>query len=631
MSGINETPCGYEAKNGQWIGCNRAFPHSGIRTGDLCKKCKIFFSAKSDLEREDAERLQQCEGCGLAGRKMPSTCGTCQRNYGRSDPNKEAGAAARGTAMQSRVGGASRNALANELTNTNLGSLAHTVGPATPEVELERLRAARAAGSFSIVYSIVVHASNGKVAPNAFGRMTLLVETSESMQAILDQMVDQASEKWVKNRTCIHLQTRDVELRFKGNRDIDEENLALTLSEFYSHYCNRVDRDAFIPTAKSKGLAKGSFLEMELHVFSDKYESRTGLEGTTTTTQRSKRRRAQGSDDDDDDDDIRGLTKRSASGSGPLVSKFVRDSGIPSREAANAIQTKPILFRRVTVKIKDNESGQVSIHKSTKDENGDIAVTPIKLSKSDRGRSKELYELAIAGSQIPYVAKRLLSKAPGEPVPILHEQYDLLLADLVRLVKGQMFVKRFESSADEYGVEPSDFRFTEAFLITVVKSADPSTTNSSVLAALYASSDAEEEEEFEAVYLVEPRRSSSRIEKYTGTMVNQEWHDLKSATINAFAHFVIMDSACEYLLADLQALQDIREGTILIDPMSHTPMGNSGLGDHGIEGIMTFIRTHACSPICKSMKLASASDLRRTIQQIKKELSTNPDGNSDSE
>lgn len=64
--------------------------------------------------------------------------------------------------------------------------------------------------------------------------------------------------------------SRDVELRFKGNKDIEDNELALTLLAFYSRYANRPDRDAFIAPSKVKGLAKGNYLEMELHVFLDK-------------------------------------------------------------------------------------------------------------------------------------------------------------------------------------------------------------------------------------------------------------------------------------------------------------------------------------------------------------------------
>lgn len=53
------------------------------------------------------------------------------------------------------------------------------------------------------------------------------------------------------------------------------------------------------------------------------------------------------------------------------------------------------------------------------------------------------------------MAKKLLYRAPGVPVPDIDEQYNLLLSDLVRLCKGQMFVKRFEFAAEEYAVEPS--------------------------------------------------------------------------------------------------------------------------------------------------------------------------------
>ncbi|KIO17192.1 hypothetical protein M407DRAFT_12452 [Tulasnella calospora MUT 4182] len=359
---------------------------------------------------------------------------------------------------------------------------------------------------------------------------------------------------------------------------------------------------------------------MELHVFLDKYEQRTGTGEVAPTTRKSKRsRHPKDSDEDDEDEPV--MKKRSTSGSGPLVSKFVREGGVSGRGVTKAADaTRAIQFRRVMARIEDAETGEVSIIKSYRNEEGAISASPIKLPKGDKGRSKELYESAT------YVAKKLVCRAPGVPVPDIDEQYNLLLSDLVRLCKGQMFVKRFEVAAEEYAVEPSAFRFTEGFLITVF-SAERSTAEAPAESALvpHGSSDGEETEELEEVYLVEPRRSTTRVEKYTGTMDNQQWLNLKSATINAFAHFVVADSACEYLLADLQALQDIREGTVLIDPMSHTPLGNSGLGDHGLTGIRSFIRTHSCSPICKDLQLASSSDLRRALDRIVNELDQEED------
>ncbi|KAJ7440571.1 hypothetical protein FB451DRAFT_1415067 [Mycena latifolia] len=37
--------------------------------------------------------------------------------------------------------------------------------------------------------------------------------------------------------------------------------------------------------------------------------------------------------------------------------------------------------------------------------------------------------------------------------------------------------------------------------------------------------------------------------------------------------------------------------------MTHTPKGNSGIGDFGREGIHSFIRDHSCGALCRSLGL----------------------------
>ncbi|KIO32075.1 hypothetical protein M407DRAFT_18891 [Tulasnella calospora MUT 4182] len=417
------------------------------------------FNTSGKTEHAVASNYPQCMGCGLSGRTVKNPCGTCERLAGGNGTSKEAGASARAAAMQSRVRSIARGTFTTDLTNKTSDPQPRSVGPVTTEADLDKLRTARAQGNFSIIFSLVIHAANGKTVANTYGQMSLLFETSETMQNILGEMVDRASQKWVKNQNCYRLETRDVELRFKGNKDIEEDELALTLSEFYGTYSNRPDRDAFIPANKVKGVAKGNYLEMpvELHIFLDRH--RTGEGDSIPATQKSKRRRSQ----DDSDDDYEPITtKRSASGSGPLMRKFIRDSGVLGRGATRAADAmRAIRFRRVTAKIEDSETGETTVIKSQRTESGTISVSPIKLPKGEKGRSKELYDSA------SYVAKRILYKAPGKPVPDINKQYDFLLGDLIRLSKGQMFVKRFEIAADEHSVEPSVFCFTEGFLITV--------------------------------------------------------------------------------------------------------------------------------------------------------------------
>jgi hypothetical protein len=166
------------------------------------------------------------------------------------------------------------------------------------------------------------------------------------------------------------------------------------------------------------------------------------------------------------------------------------------------------------------------------------------------------------------------------------------------------------------------------------------------------------------VYLVEPRRASSAVLKFSGTLATHNHLDKWSATIMAFSHFIIEDTACLYMFADIQgeslinlwcplcwhctgsmdrsvAVQNASILT-LFDPMTHTPRGyvlfpsslttwcsslsssrtnvsrysQSGLGDHGSEGFEEFMKSHRCTHICSSMNLCKVSVLTETLEQI---------------
>jgi hypothetical protein len=55
-----------------------------------------------------------------------------------------------------------------------------------------------------------------------------------------------------------------------------------------------------------------------------------------------------------------------------------------------------------------------------------------------------------------------------------------------------------------------------------------------------------------SVYLVEPRRASSAVLKFSGTLGMPHRSDRRSATIMAFSHFVLENAACRYMFADIQ-------------------------------------------------------------------------------
>ncbi|KIM30609.1 hypothetical protein M408DRAFT_38239, partial [Serendipita vermifera MAFF 305830] len=107
-------------------------------------------------------------------------------------------------------------------------------------------------------------------------------------------------------------------------------------------------------------------------------------------------------------------------------------------------------------------------------------------------------------------------------------------------------------------------------------------------------------------YIVEKLRDTA-VRKFTGTMDQVTANDKVGGTVAALAHWIISDTACQMALVDLQATQRKREDGslvwVLFDPMAHTIQGSSNLGDHGPDGIRTFIDGHTCNIICQRFKL----------------------------
>lgn len=60
--------------------------------------------------------------------------------------------------------------------------------------------------------------------------------------------------------------------------------------------------------------------------------------------------------------------------------------------------------------------------------------------------------------------------------------------------------------------------------------------------------------DFKQVFLVEPRRLSSAVLKYSGTLGVTNRSEKRSATMTAFSHWVIESTACQYMFADIQGM-----------------------------------------------------------------------------
>jgi len=196
----------------------------------------------------------------------------------------------------------------------------------------------------------------------------------------------------------------------------------------------------------------------------------------------------------------------------------------------------------------------------------------------------------------------------------LDEAVQFLSADLVRLKRMDFFAKDFFARVAQEGAETTFFQVSNGFLIKIYRD-DAGPQNEAedgvaenIIPPLLLS-----------VYLVEPRRASSAVLKFSGTLGMHNRFDRRSASVMAFSHFVVESSACKYMFADIQGSMDRNilmrneSALTLFDPMTHTPRRKSGLGDHGIQGFKDFIECHKCTSICTAMNLCPMSDLTATL------------------
>ncbi|KAJ7156780.1 kinase-like domain-containing protein, partial [Mycena filopes] len=113
----------------------------------------------------------------------------------------------------------------------------------------------------------------------------------------------------------------------------------------------------------------------------------------------------------------------------------------------------------------------------------------------------------------------------------------------------------------------------------------------------------------QVVWLLEPIRNSS-VTHYTGTMDHPAGQGQLAHTLAAFVHYSFQWSEGTIVFADIQGmcssgrLSTNAMGILIFDMMTHTPEGESGVGDYGGKGIEKWRAQHDCNAFCKGLDLA---------------------------
>ncbi|KAG8896914.1 hypothetical protein FRC00_005055 [Tulasnella sp. 408] len=587
-------PCG--GVDNMLGGCSHIYELSlCARIAGLCPRCRKYQEATTE---SDKSRIQ-LYGTDLV--KASAAAIRAESLGRRVHANRPSGA-------QQLLESTSRSASASS-TNSN-------VGASTPVEDLLALRGSGHSGETSestiaIQWSIrLANAISGTIDKDngAMGKTIRTLPQSTSSQQLAEYMIKESQITWKGSNNVWPLRPEYCDVRGYKN-SIFPEHGAETLLKMYSW--QKVHNPAGI-IANSSSRSRGSkssgqgILVLELTVFMDKYDNWTGGNGR-----------------DDSDEDVDGTRKRKKKTSGrctrkkkstgseflqPLTSKFVgeassRRSGRPSKDQEpNYTQ---IRFRRTVVNMEENDDqATLETVEADEDESGWLCDVPLQVDSGDQGRNPDhQIRTKFKIGDTAFVAKEIVNLGgKGKITP--SRAKDALMDELKRLELARWALFYFKKLARDKAVPLERVDVTAAFVASLVPPEGE--------LAQYNTDDESVQVTGARHFLVEPLRSTTAVTKFSGTLSSRVATDGLSGTINAFSHYAAQCFAANRVFCDLQGSfhkSATETAFILFDPMTHSINGDSGPGDHGVEGLQAFIKSHKCSQHCKRLALESKARL----------------------
>ncbi|KAF6765683.1 kinase-like domain-containing protein [Ephemerocybe angulata] len=586
-------------------GCGERFVMKGLP--GLCMLCsKLATLEPGSPEYEVWMNVRQCESCGRAYKNWKSErtiCGACDTAKmpppGSQQRNPEPNGAA-----QVRVQHAldvARQARGHALNARLTKNPAPAFAPGGP---LASIPPPGSAGSEDMVFITVEcrimtsSKKDGKSTDMGLGLSGRLWPKESYLSEVIDEHLATVNANWTRTEP-MELVKDEVQMRFAGNKVIAPEYENGTIGEIYEKYMTG-DMGTFYGASEPKGRASGAKPQFRMHM--ELFIDKGGHEAEAQEAQVGRKRsNTQG-----------GVSevpqkRRAALGLGQPASMYMR-SQLPANIGRTASESV-ILQKAVTAISED--TGEVS---TMWPDDAQTVSGSIGRESCARGKTKAVHQLSIDGKL--YMAKRFFTVSKeGEIVTGAENTYYLEL-ELVRLKSLEWFLDLFKASASKKNIEyASNLVVTPAFLACEVGMSS-------------SASDLGPAEE--AVWLIEPRRTMS-VTKYCGTMEYPRRSDKIGVTLSAFLHYVFWASQEEFVFSDIQGSRMNVRGVdtlILFDPMSHTVDADSGVGDHGSEGIETFKAQHRCSHICQ---LLGFKEFRVSTVSSKKPAAKNVDTEDENE
>ncbi|KAJ7794898.1 kinase-like domain-containing protein [Mycena olivaceomarginata] len=427
---------------------------------------------------------------------------------------------------------------------------------------------------------------------------------SVALPDIKSHLVETLNLEWTRSHSALLL-PEEVTFRWHGGILLEPNTANMTLGQFYAFYSTPSRAPIYLTTVPTqwKTMAKqGKTPTVFLELYID----------STAFTLRQNFGRGSA---DDSDDDMGSCLRITSSVAGRKRTRTLsstseganRDYGANKRCNSSAItvhKVSPVTLKKI-VCIVDHTTGVPDFEESLDEISGNIRD-----SHFGKGAMKYAYDFKSTDGQA-LVAKRFYrisdSDEMGPPITVLENRTQIYL-ELRRLMVGAYFLKQFFMAAKRQGVD----------VYTAIEFADAWLGQEIQVIPTKASGAAKVDDTHEGItWLVETKRATT-VEHFTFTLNHQtRRQDLCAKTIHAFAHFTYGNSQKSIVLADIQGTPAHRGGRdlmILFDPMTHTPAGDSGIGDFGVEGIRSFIQDHHCGDICRSLGLHESVLLSDNIQ-----------------
>ncbi|KAJ7729855.1 hypothetical protein DFH07DRAFT_781824 [Mycena maculata] len=198
------------------------------------------------------------------------------------------------------------------------------------------------------------------------------------------------------------------------------------------------------------------------------------------------------------------------------------------------------------------------------------------------GKTKKVYQILLNGE--PYVAKRFFEIGNGRGIVSIDENSTQLAKELTRLAQGDWFLNKFYERAEETSTEVSpDFMFARGLLAQeILDEYEPSLASGMTMHEFLKSTSSNPNGAI--TWLLEPLRAAS-MERWSGT---------KGRAPSG------------------------KSALILFDVMTHTLSQDSGVGDHGPDGIEVILAGHTCGAMCDGLEMGEENTISESFKKPKK-------------